>query len=67
LIVDLFGVMMAYFEIIFIVFLFTIFVNFYTLDFIYFVYPCPAETLRGSNFLLVFLYFLLPFVLLRQK
>jgi hypothetical protein len=25
------------------------------LDYFYFVYPCPAMTLRGSNFIVVFL------------
>jgi hypothetical protein len=33
------------------------------MDFIYTVYPFPAETLRGTNLLLVFLYSFIPFVL----
>jgi hypothetical protein len=37
------------------------------MDFIYSVYPCLDETLRGINLLLVFLILCLPFVILRQK
>jgi hypothetical protein len=40
--------------------------QFITLDFIYSVYPCPAETIRGYFITVVFL-LCLPFVLLRQK
>jgi len=36
-------------------------------NFIYSVYPCPVETLRGSILCLWFFYTLFPFVLLRQK
>jgi len=52
-------------------FLFSCFIiwkNFITLGFIYSFYPCPIETLNESNFICwFFFYFVLPFVLLRQK
>jgi len=41
--------------------------NFQLLDYFYSIYPCPAETLRGSKYFVVFLILVLPFVLLRQK
>jgi len=42
--------------------------TFLSVDFIYFVYPCPVETSRGSILLLwSFSYSVLSFVPLRQK
>jgi hypothetical protein len=41
--------------------------KFLTVDFMYFVYPCPFETSRGSIFICGFSILCLLFVLLRQK
>jgi len=56
-----------YFETLFFAIL-VLFVKLYKSEFIYSVYPCPDETLKGSNFICWFFsYSALPFVHLRQK
>jgi hypothetical protein len=56
-----------FFETIYFYSCFWIFVNFITLDFLYYIYLCPVETLRGSIFNCDFSILCLPFLLLRQK